>query len=76
MAKGKRPRILREEQRVACAGWCPEGATVASRSRLRCGWRYLPVPGHRVPIWICPECGARFLRCMRYLKRRRERQND
>ena len=59
MAKGKRPRIFREEQRIACAGWCPDGATVERRSQVaRRGWRYILKWG--CPVWICPKCAARY----------------
>jgi len=63
MAKGKRPRIFREEQRIACAGWCPDGATVERRSQVaRRGWRYINIPSLKwgFPVWICPKCAARY----------------
>lgn len=65
MAKGKRPRILREEERVACAGWCPDGATVERRSRMvRRGWRRVSSQAFwdGAWVWICPECAKRHLR--------------
>ena len=63
MAKGKRPRILREELRVACAGWCPDGATVERASKLvQRGWRRVRVAAFAdLPIWICPVCATRYL---------------